>query len=193
LQDLDTLLERCRQGDDLAWEALVRQYQGRVFGIALHFLRDREEARDAAQEIFLRVYTRLDSLADGQAFLPWLLRLARNGCIDRLRRREVRTPAFAVALDEAHAISSPEPSPEENAMKNELHGAREVLLDRALGELSDKNREMILLRDAQELKLEEIAELLALPLGTVKSRAHRARIELALAIRMLDPSYGSPA
>ena len=97
--DQDTLLERCRQGDDLAWEALVRQYQGRVFGIALHFLREREEARDAAQEIFLRVYTRLDGLVEGQAFLPWLLRLARNCCIDRLRRREVRTPAFAVALE----------------------------------------------------------------------------------------------
>ena len=62
----------------------------------------------------------------------------------------------------------------------------------ALGELSEKNREMILLRDTQELKLEEIAERLSLPLGTVKSRAHRARIELALAVRALDPSYGSP-
>ena len=114
--ETDTLLERCRQGDDLAWETLVRQHQGRVFGVALHFLRDREEARDAAQEIFLRVYTRLDSLADGQAFLPWLLRLARNCCIDRLRRREVRTPAFAVALEDAVQISSPEPSPEDNAL-----------------------------------------------------------------------------
>lgn len=184
--DSDTLLERCRQGDDLAWEALVRQYQGRVFGVALHFLREREEARDAAQEIFLRVYTRLDSLLEGQAFLPWLLRLSRNCCIDRLRRREVRTPAFAVALEDAPEISSPEPSPEESALRD----ARKVLLYRALGELSEKNREIILLKDTQELKLEEIAELLSLPLGTVKSRAHRARIELALAIRTLDPSYG---
>ena len=185
--ELDTLLERCRQGDDLAWEALVRQYQGRIFGLALHFLRDREEARDAAQEIFLRVYIRLDSLREGEAFLPWLLRLGRNACIDRLRRREVRTPAIAVALDEAPEIPSLEPSPEEAALGN----ARQVLLYRALGELSEKNREMILLKDTQELKLEEIAELLSLPLGTVKSRAHRARIELALAIRTLDPSYGS--
>lgn len=189
--DSDTLLERCRQGDDLAWEALVRQYQGRVFGVAMHFLREREEARDAAQEIFLRVYTRLDGLLEGQAFLPWLLRLARNCCIDRLRRREVRTPAFAVALEEAHGISSTEPSPEESALENAALGAREVLLYRALGELSEKNREVILLKDTQELKLEEIAELLSLPLGTVKSRAHRARIELALAIRTLDPSYGT--
>ncbi|MEO8197473.1 MAG: sigma-70 family RNA polymerase sigma factor [Thermoanaerobaculia bacterium] len=189
MPDLDTLLERCRQGDDLAWEALIRQYQGRVFGLALHFMRDREEARDAAQEIFIRVYTRLDSLHEGQAFLPWLLRLARNSCIDRLRRRQVRTPAFAVALEDAPEIPSPEPSPEEAALRD----AREVLLYRALGELSEKNREIILLKDTQELKLEEIAELLSLPLGTVKSRAHRARIELALAVRSLDPSYGSPA
>jgi RNA polymerase sigma-70 factor (ECF subfamily) len=191
LPELDTLLERCRQGDDLAWEALVREYQGRIFGLSLHYMRDREEARDAAQEIFLRVYTRLDSLVEGEAFLPWLLRLARNCCIDRLRRREVRTPAFAVALDEAHALASPEPSPEEAALEQARLGARDVLLHRALGELSEKNRQMILLKNRQELKLEEIAELLSLPLGTVKSRAHRARIELALALRTLAPSFGT--
>ncbi len=187
--DSDTLLERCRQGDDLAWEALVRQYQGRVFGVALHFLREREEARDAAQEIFIKVYAGLASLRDGQAFLPWLLRLARNSCIDRLRRREAHTPAFAVALEDAPEIPSPDPSPEEASLRD----ARQILLYRALGQLSTKNREMILLKDTQELKLEEIAELLSLPLGTVKSRTHRARLELARAVRTLDPSYGSSA
>ena len=185
--DLDTLLERCRQGDDLAWEALIRQYQGRVFGLALHFMRDREEARDAAQEVFIRVYQRLDSLKDGQAFLPWLLRLARNSCIDRLRRLKVRTPEVAVAFESAPEIPSPDPSPEEASLRD----ARQVLLYRALGKLSATNREVILLKDTQELKLEEIAELLSLPLGTVKSRTHRARIELARAVRTLDPSYGT--
>lgn len=184
--DLDLLLARCRQGDDLAWEALVGQYQGRIFGLALHFLRDREDARDAAQEVFVKLYAHLDSLEEGAAFLPWLLRLARNCCIDRLRRRVVRTPPQAVTLDDAVELPSPGPSPEERA----LAGARERLLYRALGELSEKNREMILLKDAQELSLEEISELLGLPIGTVKSRSHRARIELAQAIRALDPSYG---
>lgn len=187
MPDLDTLLERCRQGDDLAWEALIRKYQGRVFGLAFHYMRDREEARDAAQEIFIRVYQRLDSLKEGQAFLPWMLRLARNSCIDRLRRLKVRTPEIAVPVEDGPQIPSGDLTPEENSILD----ARQGLLYRALGELSEKNREIILLKDIQELKLEEIAEMLALPLGTVKSRTNRARIELAKAVQLLDPSYGA--
>jgi RNA polymerase sigma-70 factor (ECF subfamily) len=187
LPDLDTLLERCRRGDELAWEALVRRYQGRVFGLSFHFLRDREEARDAAQEVFIKVYQRLDTLKEGQSFLPWLLRTVRNSCIDRQRRLRVRTPEIAVPYEEALEIPAAGPSPEETSMLD----ARQSLLYRALGELSEKSREMILLKDTQELKLEEIAELLSLPLGTVKSRTSRARVELARAVRSLDPSYGT--
>ena len=187
MPDLDTLLERCREGDDLAWEALIRKYQGRVYGLAFHYMRDREEARDAAQDVFIRVYQRLDSLKEGQAFLPWMLRLARNSCIDRLRRLKVRTPDIAVPVEDAPEIPAPDLSPEETT----ILGARHGLVYRALGQLSEKNREIILLKDIQELKLEEIADLLALPLGTVKSRTNRARIELAKAVRLLDPSYGA--
>ena len=68
---LDTLLARCRQGDDLAWEALVRRYQGRVYAVAYHFMRDREEARDAAQEVFIKIYRGLGSHARGRS-LPAL-------------------------------------------------------------------------------------------------------------------------
>lgn len=185
--DLDILLERCRQGDELAWEALVRRYQARVFGVALHYLRDRDEARDAAQDAFIKVYRSLGSLEEGQAFVPWLLRLTRNCAIDRLRRLRVRTPAVAVPAEEAAELPDAAPSLEEAL----LGDARKALVYRALGTLSETNREMILLKDIQQLKLEEIAGLLALPLGTVKSRTNRARLELAQAVRRLDPSYGA--
>lgn len=185
--DLDTLLERCRQGDDLAWEALVRRYQARVFGVALHYLRDRDEARDAAQDAFIKVYRSLETLEEGQAFVPWLLRLARNCAIDRLRRLRVRTPPAAAPAEEAAEVADAAPSLEEAL----LGDARRALVYRALGTLSEENREVILLKDIQELKLEEVAGLLALPLGTVKSRTHRARLELARAVRRLDPSYGT--
>ncbi len=185
--DLDTLLERCRRGDDLAWEALVRRYQGRVFAVAFHYLRDREEARDAAQEIFIKVYQNLHSVQQGQRFVPWLLRLARNACVDRLRRLKVRTPAVAVPVEESYDLATAEPSPEEAS----IAGTRRSLLYRAIARLGDNSREMILLKEIQQLKLEEIAELLALPLGTVKSRSHRARVELAEAVYELDPSYGA--
>ncbi len=184
--DLETLLARCRQGDDLAWEALVRRYQGRIFAVAFHYLRDREEARDAAQEIFIKVYRGLGSMRQGDKFLPWMLRLARNCCVDRLRRLKVRTPAAAVPVEETPPIVAAEPTPEESS----LAGARHGLLYRALAKLGETNREMIVLREIQELKLEEVAELLALPIGTVKSRSHRARLELAKVVRVLDASYG---
>ncbi|MCZ6508745.1 MAG: sigma-70 family RNA polymerase sigma factor [Acidobacteria bacterium] len=187
LLDLATLLERCRQGDDLAWETFVRRYQGRIFAVAFHYMRDREEARDTAQDIFVKLYQRLDSLREGDAFLPWLLRLARNSCIDRLRRLKVRTPPVAVPVEEAPQLPAAGPSPEQAS----LAGARVGLLYRALDQLSERNREMILLKDIQELKLNEISDLLALPLGTVKSRSSRARVELAKAVRALDPSYGT--
>ena len=74
--DLDILLSRCRQGDPLAWETLVRRYQARIFGFARHYLRDHEEARDAAQEIFIKMYQHLSGIRDGRTYLPWMLRLA---------------------------------------------------------------------------------------------------------------------
>jgi RNA polymerase sigma-70 factor (ECF subfamily) len=186
--DLDTLLERCRQGDDLAWEAMVRRYQGRVYAVAYHYLRDREEARDTAQEVFIKIYRGLGSVREGERFLPWMLRLARNCCIDRLRRLKVRTPPAEVEIERAPQIAAAEATPEEATLAE----ARRGLLYRALDGLGDKSREMILLRDIQELKLEEIAELLSLPLGTVKSRSHRARLELARVVRGLDPTWGAP-
>lgn len=186
MSDLERLASRCRTGDDLAWEALVRECQGRVFAIAVHYMRDREEARDAAQEVFIKVYRGLHSLQPDAPFLPWLLRLARNCCIDRLRRLRVRTPERPVSVDEAMDASSNEPTPEESW----LTGATRALVHRAMGALTDKNREILLLHDIQQLKLEEIAELLQIPIGTVKSRSNRARIELAKAVRRIDPSYG---
>lgn len=185
--DPDDLLERCRQGDDLAWEALVRRYQGRVYSVAWHYLGNREEARDAAQDVFVQVYRKLHLLEEGQAFLPWLLRIARNRSIDRLRREKVRTPEVEVHLDDAPPVPTTEPGADERTWQDD----RRHLLDRALATLSSGYRELIVLKEIQEMKLEEIAELLGLPIGTVKSRSHRARIALAEAVRALDPSYGA--
>lgn len=185
--DIDILARRCRDGDVMAWEALVRECQGRVFAIGLHYMRDREEARDASQEVFVKVYKGLDSLKPGAPFLPWLLRLARNCCIDRLRRLKVRTPPRPVPVQEALDAASDQPTPEESWVSG---GARKLVY-RAMEALTEKNREILLLHDIQQLKLEEIAQMLGVPIGTVKSRSNRARIELAKAVRRIDPSYGA--
>jgi len=187
LLDLATLLERCRQGDDLAWEALVRRYQSRVYALAFHYMRDAEEARDVAQEVFIRIYRRRETLKVGGTFVAWMLKIARNLCIDSLRRRRSRPPASDLQVGEGPEIPSGASTPEEASFAT----ARRRLVHRAMDGMSDKNREIILLRDIQGLALAEISDMLDLPLGTVKSRSHRARIELAGLVRTLDPSYGT--
>ena len=187
--DMDeaTLVERCRGGDDLAWEALVRRCQGHVYGLAYHYLGNVEDARDVAQEAFVRVYRQLASF-EGNHFRAWLLRITRNLCIDHLRRRRTRPPAEDLRAD-AEDDAAPRdtaPSPEQAW----LTGARRRMVHEALRRLDGAHREVILLKDIQGLKLDEIAGMLGLPLGTVKSRAHRARLELARQVIAIDPSYG---
>jgi RNA polymerase sigma-70 factor (ECF subfamily) len=179
VDDLDTLLTRCRGGDALAWEALVRRFEARIYGFALHYMRDREEAKDAAQEIFVKMYQGLDGMRDARTYLPWMLRLARNCCIDRLRSRNAR--ACELEPDPATEPASTDASPEDSM----LAGARRALLYRALDTLNVTNREIVVLKDIEQLALSEIAARLGLPLGTVKSRSNRARVELAKAVRAI--------
>ena len=185
----EALLTRCRAGDEVAWEALVRRFQGRVFAVSLRYFRDREEARDVAQEVFVALYRKLDDVRDDRAFLAWLLRLTRNRCLDRLRRLDARRWDRAVPVEEARDLEDPAPGPDEAG----LVAASRDLVRRALGRLSAASREMIVLKEIRELELAEIAARLDLPLGTVKSRSHRARRELAEAVRTLDPTASEGA
>ncbi len=186
MADLAAILERCRRGDELAWEALVRMYQSRVYSVALQYVRNPDEARDLAQDIFVRVYRRLDTFQGHETFLPWLMRLARNASIDHLRRKKARPPRTDISVDEGPQIPDPGPDPEQNWMTDR----RRRLVYQALEQVSEANREMILLKEIQGLNLQEIADLLAVPMGTVKSRSNRARLELARAILALDPGAG---
>ncbi len=176
--DAGDLLDRCRSGDELAWEALVRRYQPRVYGLALLYLRDREEALDCAQDVFVRVYRHLSDCRDADRFLPWLLRIARNAALDRHRRRRVRPAGHSVPLDEAASMAAPEPDPAEV-----LHSTRRRDRVRAaLGRLGALNREVLILKEIQGLSFETVADTLGIPVGTAKSRSNRARLELARAL-----------
>ena len=178
------LLDHVRRGDELAWEAFVRQYQARVFGLAYHYVGNRDDAGDLAQEVFIRVYQHLAQLPVAGEVLPWLLRIARNACIDHLRRRKARPPLWDIPVEEMFSLSSPGPDPE----AHHLAGLRRTLVHRALRELTELNREIILLKEIQGLPLEAIARMLEVPLGTVKSRSHRARLELAQRLAHLGMS-----
>ncbi|MCU0612768.1 MAG: sigma-70 family RNA polymerase sigma factor [Candidatus Eisenbacteria bacterium] len=179
--ELTELLQRCRNGDELAWEALVRTYQGRIYGIAYGYVGNAEEARDLAQEVFVRIYRKLTTCRDPQRFLPWMVRIARGVCVDHLRRAKARPPAHDVPIEEDVSLADDDPNPEQHAITN----ARKRLVYRGLRTLSVINREIIVLKEMQGLPQEEIASMLKVPLGTVKSRANRARIELAKAILAL--------
>lgn len=187
--DQSELLNRCRQGDELAWEVLVRQHQGRICSIAYGYMGEQDEAMDLAQEIFVRVYKRLDTCTDAEKFQSWLVSIARNACIDHLRRRKARPPRRDIPAEDMVALASGGPTPEDEWIQS----SRQKLVHRALQRLSEINREIIVLKDIQGLPLEEISGMLDLPLGTVKSRSSRARIELARAITEMNGGpHGGP-
>ncbi len=173
--DLRKLLDRCRSGDELAWEALVRLFQGRLYGIACHYVGNREDARDLAQEAFIKIYQNLAICPDAAGFLPWIITITRNACIDHLRRKETRPPAHDLAAEDLVSLRAPGDDPSEVYATD----SRKRLIHKALQQLSVLNREIILLKDIQGLEFEEIAAMLKVPVGTVKSRSNRARIELA--------------
>ena len=184
--DLPTLVERCRAGDATAWETFVRQMQGRLFALAYSYAGDREDARDLAQEIFVRLYESRGQWPSGDEFLPWLFRVARNRSVDYLRRRSVRRPAATV--DEADIAELPDPAP--GAEAQAIASDRRSLLLAALRGLSAINREIVVLRDVHGLPIQQVASILGVPLGTVKSRASRARVELAARVLALSRGRG---
>lgn len=173
--ELSVLLELVRRGDELAWEAFVRRFQGRIYGLAYHYVSHAEDARDLAQEVFIRIYQNLLQVPDEDGLLPWMLRITRNACIDHLRRRKARPPLGDIPVEDLYGLAAATQNPEEQ----QLEAARKTAVHRALQELTQLNREMILLKEIQGLPMEEIATMLEVPLGTVKSRSNRARLELA--------------
>jgi len=176
------MLERCRRGDELAWEALVRAHQGRIYGLTFHYVGSTEEARDLTQDVFVRIYKGLDSCTEAAHFVPWTIRITRNACIDHLRRRKARPPARDLPVEEAFDLAAGGPSPEDDYFSDR----RRRLVHLALQSLSELSREIILLKDIQGLSFEEIGSLLDVPIGTLKSRSNRARLELARKVLALS-------
>jgi len=173
-------------GDGRAFAQIVEHYQRAVFAVAYRMTCDAAEAEDLAQEAFLRAWRKLDTFRPSEPLRPWLLRLATNVCINALKkRRPVAVPMMADEEGDALGPPSREPDAAEVASRGEI-AAR---LERAIAELPDDYRLIITLRHVEELSYEEIADALALPLGTVKVRLFRARERLR---RILGPSLGDP-
>ena len=172
---------RLRTGEPRAFEELVTTFQHRVFAVALRMLGSRAEAEEAAQEAFLRAHRGLAGFRGDAKLSTWLYAITSRVCLTRLgsgERRIVRSSEDVLArLPDGYA------DPAARVERQEL----EVALHRAISELGDDRRIVLVLRDLEGLAYEEIAEVLALELGTVRSRLHRARAELRDKLEKLLP------
>lgn len=190
------LVDAAQAGDIGAFNQLVTRYQGQVYGLCLRMLGDRDTAEDAAQETFMRAYYRLSTFQGGR-FRLWLLRIAANMCRDMLRQRrrrgQVSLSGGSETAERSRVIepASTEASPDERMLRHELSAAIVACLD----QLPEPQRTLLILSDIQGLSYEEIAEVLRIPVGTVKSRLSRSRARLRdiLCIADLVPQhYRSP-
>jgi RNA polymerase sigma-70 factor (ECF subfamily) len=179
---VETLIQRCLQGDQHAWDLIVRQYWRKVFNVAYKFVGKHDEAEDLTQDIFLKIFRSLDSFDRRANFQTWLISVSRNLCIDHYRSVRKERETIDRGVDAAEL--SPQSSDAGPIAALEQRD-RVVLLRQALAALPETLRTAVLLRDIQELSYQEIADKLRLPEGTVKSRINRGRTELARQIRRL--------
>lgn len=169
------LIERCLRKDDSAWEAIVARFRRKVFHIAYKFTGRFEEAEDLTQEIFLKVYRSLEKFHRDADFSTWLSSVARNYCIDHYRASKRERE---VLVDDLLAFDLA-PAQRGNPHRALEGRERRSFVRQGLEQLPEKLREAVFLRDLQGLTYQEMAQRLALPEGTVKSRINRGREELA--------------
>jgi RNA polymerase sigma-70 factor (ECF subfamily) len=170
------LLSRCRRGDEAAWHEMVALYTRKVFGLAYRFTGRVDEAEDLTQEVFVKVYQTLDRYRESDGvFGGWLMAVARNHAIDHYRRRRQERTRRSEDTEVLERMAAPGEHPIAGLERQE----RASLVHRGLRALPPDLRLPLILCDLQGMAYDEIAAELQVPLGTVKSRINRARVELA--------------
>lgn len=192
-QQANALVLRCLQGDPQAWQQLVLTQHRRVYAICYRFTGSTADAEDLTQEVFLKVYRNLEQFdLERGSFQTWLTSLTRNLLVDHFRRSRLErsTSSMDAGREDADGAPSlserlmdPRLGPQEHLMNRELQD----MVQQALLHVSPELREAVVLRDLQEMDYKEIAVVLSIPEGTVKSRISRGRMELA---RLLQRTKG---
>ncbi|KKO53127.1 RNA polymerase sigma factor SigW [Paenibacillus sp. DMB20] len=177
VDNLDVRLAKlARKGDQRAFAEIVELYKDKIFHLAYRMLNNRHEAEDIVQETFLRVYKNLDRYDENQKFSTWIYRIGTNLCIDRLRKRK---PSYSLdadmndqeGMDGYSMIPSDDRSPETEMLLSET----QRIIHDSIESLPAKYKTIMLLRYIQDLSLQEISEVLDLPVTTIKTRVHRGR------------------
>jgi RNA polymerase sigma-70 factor, ECF subfamily len=186
------LIRRCIAGDAVAWEEIVRRYHRRIYNICYRFAGSADDAQDLAQEVFIKMYRTLNTYdMDRGAFMTWVTTITRNLLVDHFRRtkQERMTDSLDAAPSEhedaiplTQQIEDKKPLPDSRVQSRETGEA----VHHALQKLSPELREAVILRDLEDMDYKEIAAVLKVPEGTVKSRINRGRAELA---RLLQRTY----
>jgi RNA polymerase sigma-70 factor (ECF subfamily) len=182
------LAKLSRGGDRRAFAELVELYKDKIYHLGYRMLNQKQEAEDVVQETFLRVYMNLEKYDENQKFSTWIYRIATNLCIDRLRKRK---PNYSIDADMSdndgtdwHSIlSSDEAGPEEELILSET---QQNIRD-AIQTLPDKYKTVVVLRYLHDMSLQEISDVLDMPVTTVKTRVHRGREFLR---KKLEPEFG---
>jgi len=180
------LVERFARGESRAFDTIVERYEQRVYAITLRMTGNVEDARDAMQDVFISALRALRSFRGDAQLSTWIHRVAVNASLDVLRKRKRHV---AQPLEEAGERPSDDVGPEDAAAR----AARAVEVQRALQAVSEEHRAVLVLHDLQDLDYAETAAALDIPVGTVKSRLHRARSEMARLLGHLrdpEPSEG---
>jgi RNA polymerase sigma-70 factor (ECF subfamily) len=187
------LVERCLKGDSFAWTELVKTHHRRVYGLCFRFTGSSTDAEDLTQEVFLKVYGNLATFDLGRGtFQTWITTMTRNLLVDHFRRSRAQrvTDSMDAGWDSdgedmplLQRLADKGPTQHEKAVQKEI----EKMVQEALTRISPELREAVILRDLQDMDYKEIAQVLRIPEGTVKSRISRGRAELA---RLLERSKG---
>ena len=174
------LIRKAKQGDMLAFEELILKHEKIVYNLALRMMNHSEDAQDIAQEVFLKAYRSLANFDERAAFSTWLYRITHNTCIDEMRKRKGKqTYSLEEELESEDGsmqrqVADAGDTPEESLLRAEQKS--EIL--QALDTLSAEHKAAVILRDIRGMSYEEIAEIIELPMGTVKSRISRARNQM---------------
>lgn len=181
------LLSRLRHRDSTAFELLVKTHQDRVYDFCVRMMADREEAFDLTQEIFVSVHQHITDFRQDARLSTWIFRIARNHCLNRLkylrRRGRGRSDEYGEVQEQAINEAAGAPQKPDDALEV---SRLKALVHRAIEELDEDQRVLVVLRDIEGMSYEDIMEVTELPEGTVKSRLHRAREKLAGILERLE-------